>query len=47
LLEVLPQYRSVELGIYVLYPTRKHVAPKLRRLIDFLVDAFRTRPWPE
>jgi len=47
LLEVLPQYRSIELGIYVLYPTRKHVAPKVRRLVDFLVDAFRTRPWPE
>lgn len=28
LVELLPQYRSLELGIYVLYPSRKHVLPK-------------------
>jgi DNA-binding transcriptional LysR family regulator len=29
LVEVLPGYRSVELGIYAVYPTRKHVLPKV------------------
>jgi DNA-binding transcriptional LysR family regulator len=39
LVEVLPGYRSVELGIYAVYPTRKHVLPKVRLLIDYLVAA--------
>jgi DNA-binding transcriptional LysR family regulator len=31
--------------MYAVYPTRKHLAPKLRVLVDFLVEAFRTRGW--
>lgn len=46
LVELMPEFRSIDLGIYAVYPTRKHVSPKVRLLIDFLVDAFRTRPWP-
>jgi len=46
LVEVLPKYRSIELGVYAVYPTRKHLAPKVRALIDFLVNAFRMRAWP-
>ena len=38
LVELMPQYRSVELGIYAVYPTRRHVAPKVRALIDFLAE---------
>jgi len=47
LVEVLPQYRSSEIGVYVIYPTRKHVPPKVRMLVEFLVAAFRARPWPD
>ena len=47
LVEVLPQYRSLELGIYALYPTRKHVLPKVRLLIDYLVQSFADKPWPD
>jgi DNA-binding transcriptional LysR family regulator len=47
LVEVLPQYRSITLGVFAVYPSRKHLTPKLRVLIDFLVDAFRRRTWPE
>jgi len=47
LTELMPEYRSIELGIYAIYPTRKHVAPKVRALIDFLVEAFRTPRWPQ
>lgn len=36
LVELMPAYRSIELGIYAVYPTRKHVAPKVRALVDFL-----------
>jgi len=46
LVEVLPNYRSIELGVYAVYPSRKHLAPRVRALIDFLVEAFRTHPWP-
>jgi DNA-binding transcriptional LysR family regulator len=46
LVEVLPQYRSMELGVYAVYASRKHTPPKVRVLIDFLVDAFRNRAWP-
>ena len=47
LVEVLPQYRSLELGIYALYPTRKHVLPKVRLLIDYLVQSFADKQWPD
>ncbi|MEY4748362.1 MAG: hypothetical protein RIQ60_576 [Pseudomonadota bacterium] len=47
LVEVLPQYRSIELDVYAVYPSRKHLAPKVRLLVDYLVEAFRTRAWPD
>jgi len=40
LVEIMPQYKSIELGIYALLPTRQHIAPKVRVLIDFLVEYF-------
>ena len=46
LVEVLPQYRSLEMDIHAVYPTRKHVSPKVRLLIDFLVESFRIPRWP-
>jgi DNA-binding transcriptional LysR family regulator len=45
LVELMPQYRSIELGIHAVYPTRKHLPMKTRRLVDFLVDAFREPSW--
>jgi DNA-binding transcriptional LysR family regulator len=45
LVELMPQYRSTEIGIYAVYPTRKHLPLKLRRLVDFLVAAFHDPPW--
>jgi DNA-binding transcriptional LysR family regulator len=44
--EVLPEYRSIKLGVYAVYPSRKHLTPKVRALIDFLVEAFRVPVWP-
>ena len=40
LVELMPEFRSIELGIYAIYPTRKHVAPKVRALVDFLARHF-------
>ncbi len=45
LVELIPEYRSIELGIYAVYPTRKHVSPKVRLLIDYLVDAMKAKDW--
>jgi DNA-binding transcriptional LysR family regulator len=45
LVELLPEYRSLEFGVYAVYPSRQHVAPKVRMLIEFLVRAFRSPAW--
>ncbi len=47
LVEVMPEQRSIEMGIYAMYPTRKHVLPKVRLLIDYLVEAFKVKPWSD
>jgi DNA-binding transcriptional LysR family regulator len=40
LVEILPAFRSMELGVYAIYPTRKHVSLKVRALVDFLAHHF-------
>jgi DNA-binding transcriptional LysR family regulator len=45
LIELLPDYRSIERGIHVVYPTREQLPLKVRCLVDFLVTAFRDAPW--
>lgn len=47
LVEVMPRWRSLEFGIYAVYPSRKHVPPKVRLLIDHLVAALKKKTWPE
>lgn len=47
LVEVLPEWRSVTLGIHAVYQSRKHMTPKVRLLIDFLAAWFRQPRWPE
>jgi DNA-binding transcriptional LysR family regulator len=47
LVRLLPDYRSLELGIFAVYPSRKFVAPKVRVLIDYLAHAFRHRTWTD
>lgn len=47
LVEILPEYQSVELGIYVVYPTRKHLATKVRVLINFLAERFANPQWEQ
>lgn len=46
LVEVLPQFRSIELGIYAVYPSRKQLSAKVCRQVDFLVEAFQRPVWP-
>jgi DNA-binding transcriptional LysR family regulator len=46
LVRLLPDYRSTTLGVYAVYPTRKHLSPKVRLLVDFLAEKARTLGWP-
>ncbi len=45
LVELFPEYRAMELGIYAVYSSRKHIAPKVRLLIDFLAERFEQKRW--
>ena len=45
LVELMPEFRAIEIGVYAVYPTRKQLPLKVRRLVDFLVEAFRDVSW--
>lgn len=42
---VLPQWQLPVMDIHALYPSRKHLSPAVRALLDFLVERFATPPW--
>ena len=46
LVQLLPDYLSIALGVYAVYPTRKHLPPKVRLLIDYLIESARRLGWP-
>jgi len=39
LVQLLPQWQSAELGVYAVYPSRKHLSAKVRTFVDFLAAA--------
>ena len=41
----MPDYQAMTLGIHAVYPSRKHLPIKTRRLVDFLVEAFAVPGW--
>lgn len=43
--QVLPEWRLPDMSIYALYPSRKHLSPAVRALLDFLVEWFAGIPW--
>jgi DNA-binding transcriptional LysR family regulator len=45
LVELMPRYRSVELGIHAVFASRRHLSKKTRSMVDFLVEAFATPAW--
>jgi len=47
LVELMPEFKGIELGIFAVYPTRKQLPLKVRRLVNFLVEALRTPSWQE
>ena len=42
---VLPDWQPPTITIYALYPSRRHLSPAVRTLLDFLVERFSTVPW--
>lgn len=46
LVSLLPEWKkTVELPIYAVYPRRKHLAPKVRRFIDFMAERMALPPY--
>jgi len=45
LVELMPEYRSIELGVHAVYASRKYLPMKTRRLVDFLAAAFAQPAW--
>lgn len=42
---VLPDWQPPDMAIHALYPSRKHLSPAVRALLDFLVQRFAGPPW--
>lgn len=45
LVEILPEYKAGELGIYAVYGSRKHLSPKVRLLLELLVEWCKAPSW--
>jgi DNA-binding transcriptional LysR family regulator len=42
---VLTEYRRGEIGVYAVYPNRRHLPAKLRAFVDFLIGRVAGAPW--
>lgn len=45
LIELLPRFHAAMLGVHAVYPTRHHVLPKVRALIEFLSEKLKDASW--
>ncbi len=45
LIRLLPDLQGDEIGIYAVYPSRKHLSGKVRALVEFLLEAFAKPDW--
>ncbi|MBI1772763.1 MAG: LysR family transcriptional regulator [Burkholderiales bacterium] len=42
---ILPGWTAPPMTIYALFPSRRHLSPEVRALLDFLVEEFAQQPW--
>ncbi|MFZ6718916.1 LysR family transcriptional regulator [Undibacterium sp. Ji49W] len=42
---ILPEWTAPVMTIYALFPSRRHLSPAVRALLDFLVEEFASQPW--
>jgi DNA-binding transcriptional LysR family regulator len=47
LVEILSQYKPQDRAIYAVFPANRHLSPKVRSFVDFLVTRFGGRPYWE
>ena len=47
LIRVLPDHAQESAAVYAVYPHRRHLSPKVRSLVDFLVEELAAEPWSE
>ncbi|MDO2949172.1 LysR substrate-binding domain-containing protein [Aeromonas simiae] len=47
LVELLPEWRAPEEGIWALYPHNRHLSPKVRLLVDYLAERLCHTDWPD
>jgi DNA-binding transcriptional LysR family regulator len=47
LVEILADYRPQDRAIYAVFPANRHLSPKVRSFVDFLVERFGGRPYWE
>ncbi|TWR41264.1 LysR family transcriptional regulator, partial [Xanthomonas vasicola] len=45
LVRILPEYTLAEIGIFAVYTSRSHLAPKVRSFIDYLIECM-AKPAP-
>lgn len=45
LVEILPTFKASIFGVYAVYPSKKHVSPKVRALVDFLMHKLNNKRW--
>lgn len=45
LLSILGNYRTLEVSIYLVYPQRRHLSPKVRAFVDFMADRISEPPY--
>lgn len=43
--QILPNYRMLELSIYAVYPERKHLSPKVRAFVEFILQRMSDTPY--
>jgi DNA-binding transcriptional LysR family regulator len=44
---VLQEYSTIELSIYAVYPQRRHLSPKVRAFVDFMIERISDPPYWE
>ncbi len=45
LVPLLPDYRTLEVTLYVVYPQRRHLSPKVRAFVDFIAEKISDPPY--
>ena len=45
LMRVLPDWQPPDMAIHALYPSRKHLSPAVRALLDYLAERYSEHRW--